>query len=231
MQLHHRTGSDLLTGLLSLALAGRFAGLTPHRHTVLQELQVPVLPPTLRSNLFHLWSPQHHTHIFIVQHTYDTHNFKINAPSVLSSLSDTPVTCCKTKKSVKSPRVTYCNSLIMCCPKVVLIFKIYVPATNTSQHWVIHCFDISSKIWTKINTLLKHYFQKKYIYVHTHTYLRCESTARSEATVTNMRVDVTPQWCKTPISTSTSAARIKGYEKLKEKWTVFYTLFLSHFHS
>lgn len=162
----HRSGRwhTVLTGLQSLALAGGFAGLTPHRHTVLQKLQFPVLLPTLGSNLYHLWSLQHHTHIFIVQHTYDTHthNIKINSPSVIS-VCPTHLLHAVNLKCQVSKSYTWCNSLIMCRPKVVLIFRLYVPATNTSQHWVIHCFDISSKIWTKINTLLKHYFQNKYI--------------------------------------------------------------------
>lgn len=66
----------ILTRLLSRALAGRFAGLAPHRHTVLQKLQAPVLPPTLRSNLHHLRSLKHHTHVLIVQHALETHTHK-----------------------------------------------------------------------------------------------------------------------------------------------------------
>lgn len=223
---------EILTGLLSLALAGGFAGLTPHRHTVLQKLQAPVLLPTLRSNLHHLWSLQHHTHIFIVQNTYNTHihNFKINAPSVCSRcfpVCPTHLLHAVNLKCQVSKSYTYCNSLIMCSPKVVLIFRLYVPATNTSQHCLesytvlkfhpkyepksTHCSNITSKI---------------NLYVYTHTYLRCESTGRSESTVTNTRNDFIPQWCKTPIS----VRQRQQQWLLISKWTVFSTLFFSHFH-
>lgn len=73
--------------------------------------------------------------------TTHIHNFKINAPSVCSRcfpVCPTHLLHAVNLKCQVSKGCTYCNSLIMCRPKVVLIFRLYVPATNTFQHCLSH---------------------------------------------------------------------------------------------